>query len=1163
MSKPVFYDPERRRWRRLRFITDPAGIIITALIAFFVVSMFLSGPPPDPNLPDPHRSFKALKEPEHKARRHVASHRKTKRPPSEVALNSDEGIRAAYYVPWDEGSYSALKESYPQIDLLFPEWVHVLTPDGRLQALAEGNRMFDLVQGNAVRNPDDRHPVMAFLKEEKAQAEVFPLVNNFDPVSNQWIDLAELFASAENRAAFRARLLTFLASDKYRGISLDFEEIPPKEQPGFEALVSELASDLHTRGMKLYINLPPSDNDFHYTALAAQCDGIIVMDYDQHVPGTPAGPVSAQDWFTNNLQVALKVIPRQKLIAAIGNYGYDWPIQKNGKINTADVTTLSVQEAWLHAQESESKIVVEADSLNPHYGYMDDNDVRHEVWFLDAATALNEMRAARQLGINTFALWRLGAEDGSLWSVWDAPRDAAAPAKLRSIPPGHDVDLEDRGEILRITAFPQWGWRNVAADADSGLVTSEDFVTIPQPYKLEQYGWSPNKIAITFDDGPDPQWTPQVLDMLKRENASATFFLIGDQAEKFPGLLGRIYGEGHEIGNHTWTHPDVSNMSNVVSKLEMNFTERLFESKLGIKPLFFRPPYAIDEEPDTAEQVEPLRLMQSLGYITVGSKIDPSDWRIFDPSTNRRRSGAEMAQEVFDQLTQLRPGCLQAPCGNVVLLHDGGGDRSQTVAALPVIIEGLRARGFEVVPLSTLIEKQRNDVMVPVSTNERWSAIVDRFGFDLYEWIYMGVVAVFFLGNILMTLRLLVIGSLAVFDRLRTRPNADPSPEELPEVAVLIPAFNEEKVIVNTVRGVLNSQYPEAKLRAIVIDDGSRDATVAVARNAFAEEIRRGRLLVLSKANAGKAEALNYGLEQVTEPIFLGIDADTVIAPTAIARIVSHFRDPRVAAVAGNCKVGNRVNLWTRWQALEYITSQNFERRALDALGAVTVVPGALGAWLTRPVKALGGYHVGTVAEDADLTMSLLQAGYRVTYEDRALAYTEAPISANGLMRQRFRWSFGILQAVWKHRSAFLRGGVLGWLALPNIVIFQIILPIVSPAIDLLFFFGVLWYFADKWQHPVTANPASVEKLVLFFVIFLITDFIASVIAFALERREPGAEEDPWLLSQVWLQRFSYRQLFSLVLLKTLKRAVDGRPFSWDKLERTAAVRAGEVTAGA
>jgi len=338
------------------------------------------------------------------------------------------------------------------------------------------------------------------------------------------------------------------------------------------------------------------------------------------------------------------------------------------------------------------------------------------------------------------------------------------------------------------------------------------------------------------------------------------------------------------------------------------------------------------------------------------------------------------------------------------------------------------------------------------------------------------------------------------------------------------------------------------------VDDGSKDNTLQVVRDYFQAEIATGKVLVLFKPNSGKADALNYGLEFVTEEIFVGIDADTVIARDAITPLVTHFLDARIGAVAGNAKVGNRVNLWTRWQALEYITSQNFERRALNTLGAVSVVPGAIGAWRTSAVKEAGGYPRDTVAEDGDLTMALLENGYRVIYEDRAIAWTEAPSSARGLMRQRFRWSFGILQAVWKHRAAFGRKGVLGWVALPNIVIFQILLPVVSPFIDLMFVSGLIAYGLNKYFHPETANPANLEKLVAFFVTFLVVDFIASVIAFALERREPNAKEDVWLLAHVWLQRFAYRQLFSVVLVKTLKRAVEGRAFAWDKLERTAAL---------
>ncbi len=324
-------------------------------------------------------------------------------------------------------------------------------------------------------------------------------------------------------------------------------------------------------------------------------------------------------------------------------------------------------------------------------------------------------------------------------------------------------------------------------------------------------------------------------------------------------------------------------------------------------------------------------------------------------------------------------------------MHDGGGNRERTVEALPLIIDGARARGFTFVPIYQLMGKTKADVMPPLPTNEYWSARLNAIAFWLASAVMTAITLIFFLGDILMTGRLISIGVLAIYDRLRAHVYG--TPEQIaayrPMVAVLIPAFNEEKVIERTVQGALDSDYPN--LRVIVIDDGSKDRTLEIVRRTFAAEEANGRVVILTKTNGGKAEALNYGLEHIgAAEIFVGIDADTIIAPDAIVRMVPHFLNPKVGAVAGNAKVGNRVNLWTRWQALEYITSQNFERRALNTMGAVSVVPGAIGAWRVEAVGEAGGYHVDTVAEDADLTMALLRNGYRVEYEDMALAFTEA-----------------------------------------------------------------------------------------------------------------------------------------------------------------------------
>ena len=315
-------------------------------------------------------------------------------------------------------------------------------------------------------------------------------------------------------------------------------------------------------------------------------------------------------------------------------------------------------------------------------------------------------------------------------------------------------------------------------------------------------------------------------------------------------------------------------------------------------------------------------------------------------------------------------------------------------------------------------------------------------------------------------------------------------------------------------------------------------------------------MLILTKPNGGKAEALNFGLEHIGDAeIFVGIDADTVIAPDAIARLVPHFLNPKVGAVAGNAKVGNRVNLWTRWQALEYITSQNFERRALNTLGAVSVVPGAIGAWRVdgrsrsrrlphRHRRRRCRPHHGAAAQR--IPRRVRRPGARLHRGPDQRQWPHAPALPLVVWN-----SAGRLQASRRVRAQGRAG--MGRAAqhphLPDSAAAGLAVhrPDVCRS-------ALIWYFVQKYFHPESTDPASFQRLLIFFVAFLVIDFIASAIAFALERRQPEAREDGWLLSQVWLQRFAYRQLFSIVLFKTLKRAIQGRPFAWDKLERTAAV---------
>ena len=632
MPQPVFYDPQRARWKRLRRLIDVSAVCISALIIFFVYTALKDEPLPELLFSPQRRAFKALKESEkekaHDRQKKLAarSHRKSKLSASQVTLNQGEGIRAAFYVPWDAASFSSLRSYARQIDILYPDWLHVLNADGRLQGVDEQtNKFFDIVQGSAVLPVDDR--VMPFLKTENPGMEVFPMVNNFDGAN--WVgSVVDFLNNPGARALFRQQAGLFLASGRYRGLMIDFEAFPASGQAGYVSLLKELSSDLHARGMKLYVAVPPHNSEYDYPAVASAADGVVLMNYDEHYPGGSSGPVASQDWFVQNLNFAKTVIPREKIICAIANYGYDWVLKpKKGKLPAGvHDTPSSAQDAWLTARDSDEDINFDDDAMNPHFSYLDELGLRHDIWFLDAVTALNHMRAAQSLGIQTFALWRLGSEDRSLWRVWDVPGEVGAMDKLRDVPPGADVDMEGQGEILRIEDKPAHGTRDLTLDENSKLITDEVFQTLPEPYRVGRYGYSPNKVAITFDDGPDPEWTPKILDVLKKKQATATFFLIGIQADKFSGLVKRIYREGNTIGNHTFTHPDVSNISTAYMKVELNLTERLFASLVGVRTTLMRPPYAIDEEPDTADQVRPLEIPQEMGYITVGNRIDPNDW---------------------------------------------------------------------------------------------------------------------------------------------------------------------------------------------------------------------------------------------------------------------------------------------------------------------------------------------------------------------------------------------------------------------------------------------------------------------------------------------------------------------------------------------------------
>ena len=1127
--RPIFYDAERVRWRRTRRVMEITGAFLTVLLAYFFVTIAVSVELPAGLLPDTKPRYQALKSKKKPGPTREGRHRRVANIGTVPA--SYDPLRAAFFVSWDPNSLASLKKHYKDIDLLIPEQLHAVTPDGALTIVdyERGQNTVKAAPGEAI----------ALLKDDKLhqwmksftpplELPMMGLVNNYDGVNWRIKEMMQMLANPTARQKLVRDIVEYAAESHEAGIVVDFEEVPDSSQAHFRAFIGELAPAMHAVGLKLMIALPARDDAYDYEYFGKQCDAIVLMNYDQHWPYSPPGPIAAQDWFAENLRQVLEVVPAQKIVVGIANYAYDWAAAPKKRYGAAE--EVSIQEALLHADESDANVEFDSDSLNPHYSYYDEHNRVHQVWFLDAITAYNELRVSERLAVQGTALWRLGSADTSIWPAWDATRpDDTTRQKLTDLPPGPDLILEGDGDIWHFTDKPKRGRRSFEYDARSDLFTDENYDAIPLSYNIDQLGAANKKIVISFDDGPDPQWTPKMLDILKQKNVPAVFFVIGNMANQRPDILQREYAEGHEIGNHTFTHPRFDDIPQSELRWQLNLTQRLIESTLGVKSILFRPPYGIDHQPEYAEEVSQLPLAQEMGYLIVGQRIDPDDWSL--------RDGKPIpAKEIVDSVLR------QADKGNIILLHDGGGDRSQTLTALPKVIDALRVRGYQFVSVADLLGKTRAKVMVPLSSEERLEARIDGVIFSLFQWFRFSIGTIFVLGIVLVSGRALIIGLLALIEKLR--PDHAVIPDPPPSVTVLIPAHNEESVIVQTMTSVLFSDSKD--LRIIVVNDGSADKTGELLEANFSRE---PRVRIIHQLNRGKAAALSVAMSQADTEIVVTIDADTEIEPDAISKLVRHFSDPKVGAVAGNVKVGNRSRWLTRWQALEYVTSQNMEKRAFDLLNCITVVPGALGAWRKKAIEAAGGITADTVAEDADLTIAIRRLGWRVSYDEEAIAWTEAPEKPGQLIRQRFRWTFGTLQSFWKHGDTLLRPkyGTLGWIALPNIFVFQLVLPLISPIIDLMFFGSVLlWGLAQVrvTRLPQLWTASDVEKSVLFFLGFLLIDVLTCIVAFALERKE-----DWTLLIPVLLQRFYYRQLMYVVLFRSVKEAVSGRPVGWRGVE--------------
>ncbi|WP_406439298.1 glycosyltransferase [Streptomyces sp. NBC_00631] len=693
-------------------------------------------------------------------------------------------------------------------------------------------------------------------------------------------------------------------------------------------------------------------------------------------------------------------------------------------------------------------------------------------------------------------------------------------------------------------------------------------------------------IALTFDDGPNPTYTPQVLKILKQYDVPATFFLVGSMVSRYPNIVKTMVQQGNEVGVHTFTHVDLSYQSDARINREMQQTQLALAGAAGITTTLFRAPYSSETDAIDNYSWPVYKKLGDEGYTSVFVDTDSDDWK--KPGVSKIVKWATPS----------------GTKGAAVLFHDAGGERSQTIKALPQYIKKMKAKGYTFTTVSGVIEKrnaaERQAAAASTGSDSQTSTTLTEAGvtgtaagtgtgsqpggtglngeggsapssgtgtgtgtgattvsrlqaahrtatgMTLYEGKAL-IVAVAIaewglpvLSGLLFVVGVAVMGRFGMMllvarrhYRQRNKRRFSWGPTVTRPVSVIVPAYNEKECIANTLESLARSTHP---IEIIVVDDGSTDGTSEIARTA-ADKLGMTNVRVVRQENAGKPAALNNGVRNASYDIVVMMDGDTVFEPETVRHLVQPFADPEVGAVAGNAKVGNRNTIIGAWQHIEYVMGFNLDRRMYDLLRCMPTIPGAIGAFRRDAVLQVGGMSEDTLAEDTDITIAMHRAGWRVVYQEHAKAWTEAPGSFKQLWSQRYRWSYGTMQALWKHRKSLTDKGAsgrFGRVGMPLVVLFQIVTPVFAPLIDVFTVYSMIF---------VDFGAALLAWLAVLGI-----QLACAAYAFRLDK------EKYRYLAMMPLQQLAYRQMMYLVLIHSCITALTGGRLRWQKLKRTGEV---------
>lgn len=1134
MNKQVFQTDNRTRWNKFKWILRIIFFISLIFLTVFVVMMIIDS---IPNLPvkNDYRGVVAASKPflqetkyskEYKGFRSFISDKALKNnyevekgkslsryrrsQDSSKSLNAgyfnathlfSAPIRSAYYVTWDPKSYLSLKKNIKNINLIVPEWFFI-----------------DNLTNQFTSNIDSK----GFALMKSSGVAIMPMLSNNIGQKFRPEPVVRILSSAQKSQALIDSTINTCIKNGFIGINLDFEALSAEGIRLIPGFIKKMSEQFHQKGLLLTLDVLPFNRELDASRLTEYVDYFFLMAYDEYSVTSDPGPISSQKWIEAAVDNFADKVPDNKIVLGMGAYGYEWCQDDQQNM------ILSYQDAISKASGTGAAIKFDNDTYNLNYAFSDNDTLLHQVYFTDAATQFNIMRFGCEYGLAGFSIWRMGSEDDRVWKFYaknlikSAVHSEISKTELESTSPlNNNIDYIGNGEILDVLNTPHDGNIEMEIDSTEMLIAEETYSEIPSGYQVMKYGQAGNKqLLLTFDDGPDPVYTPQILDILKQYNIKAAFFMVGIQAEKNLPLVKEIYQQGHMIGNHTFTHRNVAENTPERTYVELKLTRMLIECVTGHSTILFRAPYNADSEPVSIEEIIPVVLARQQNYLDVGESIDPDDWQV-----------GIKAEEIFKRVV----AGVERTGGHIIILHDSGGEsREETVKALPLIINYYLKRGYTFTTLPVILGKTPEQLMPSIPKGKEYYAMQANFALASFVYGSMNFLnALFFIFIVLGIGRLIFMIVLTVREKRKDKKliyNKNLL-KNAPHVSVIVPAYNEEVNAVSSLNNLLLQDYPDFDV--IFVDDGSKDETHKRVNEAFKDN---PKVKVYTKPNGGKASALNFGIEHTDAEYVVCIDADTKLYLDAISVMMLHFlenKSDNIGAVAGNVKVGNQVNLLTKWQAIEYTTSQNFDRLAYSNINAITVVPGAIGAFKRKAITDAGGLTTDTLAEDCDLTIRINRAGYSIENENKAVAMTEAPERIRQFVKQRTRWTFGVMQTFWKNRDLLCvkKYKGLGLWAMPNMLVFQFFIPVFSSLADLFMFIGLF-----------SGNAA---RIALYYLIFTLVDSSISIAAYIFEREK--------LSVLLWIipQRFFYRWIMYVVLFKSYKRAIKGELQTWGVLKRT------------